>query len=109
MRAITPMSFEEWLEANKDLVDAGDEPCTECKGKGSIKCGDCDGTGTTECPHYHNDSDCETCEGDGVEECESCKGRGSLDTAKRIYQEQLEADKARLRRLGLTAEITVHA
>ena len=109
MIATTPMTFEEWCEVNKDLLEAGDEPCTECGGKGDQPCADCGGTGNTECPRCGNEEDCETCEGDGVEECEACGGRGNINAARRIYLEQLEADKARLTRLGLTAQISVHS
>lgn len=69
------MTFKEWLKANPDLDNAEDE------------CLDCDGWGEIECFHCGQNMDCDT-----------CGGTGKISNAEKIYKEQLEADKKRLKK-----------
>lgn len=96
-----PMTFVEWCAVHQ--LEETLLQCDECRGSGKADCEQCDPNGVCvcDCGHRHV---CEACHGKHQVDCDYCWGTGTVDSRRFEYTEQLEADRAALRRAGRLEE-----
>lgn len=78
------LTYEQWLKANPDIA-AAEEDCINCNSTGRDTCHCCG-----------NDID-----------CEECGGIGKINSARKLYEAQLERDEGLWHRVVETQKIIV--
>ncbi len=105
--ALQPMSFQEWLAENQDVLDeVAVMDCARCGNTGRVDCEECEGDGQGRCPECGQPielDDCDACLGKGEVDCPECGGPGVEARAFTVYQEQRAREALRVQRLSAGA------
>lgn len=83
MNTFRHMTYDEWIIENPE-VKLEEEDCIECDGTGEVIC-DCCG---------------------GDTDCDKCDGTGKLNSAHRLYENQIKLDNERMSRYLKTVQST---